>query len=225
MITTKSEFSRRIQEVEKYISAAKLLDKGQCELICTDILGEKTTLLIDDELSRIFKANIFLLLYNTIESTITNSIKAVVNSVVGAQLTYEQLSDEIKRLWIRHTISGVKDISQFSAKLHDVADSIVAKELLVISHKCVNISGNIDAQKIRDIAKQIGWEKSDDGRELLTIKNKRNNLAHGEFTFVDIGKEYSMNDLIRIKDKTIAYLTDVLDKVEKYIKDNKFIKL
>lgn len=225
MITTRAEFQRRIQEVEKYMAAAQLLDSGRCELVCTDILGGQSKLLIDEELSRIFKANVFLLLYNLVESTIINSIKAIVNSVVDEHLTYDQISEEIKHLWARHTVSGVKDISQFTKKIQDVADKIVTKELLSLTHECINISGNIDAQKIRNIAKQVGWEVTQDGRELLIIKKKRNNLAHGELTFVDIGKDYSIKELTNIKDKTVAYLTDVLTKVEAYISNKRYLKL
>ena len=113
-------------------------------------------------------------------------------------------------------------MSQFHSKIHELAKSLVEKELLTLSTECVNISGNIDAQKIRDIAKQVGWEQSRDGRELLTIKTKRNHLAHGQFTFVEVGKDYTISDLERIKEKTFEYLDDVLSKVDQYIMNKQF---
>ena len=222
MKTTKEEYIRRKKEVDKYLSATSLLDRGHCEITCTDLLGDKIALDIDDELSRIMKANTFILLYNLVESTVTNLIKAIVNAVISEKLTYESLTEEIKHLWIRHSIHDVKDVSQFHGKIHQLARSLVEKELLTISSECVNISGNIDAQKIRDIAKQVGWEQSKDGRELLTIKTKRNHLAHGQFTFVEVGKDYTITDLETIKKKTFEYLDDVLSKVEQYIMTKQF---
>lgn len=222
MEITKEEYLRRKHEVDKYLNATSLLDKGRCEIICTDLLGEKIKLDIDDELSRIMKANTFILLYNLVESTVTNSIKAIVNAVISEKLTYESLSEQIKHLWIRHSIHEVKDVSQFHSKIHELAKSLVEKELLTLSTECVNISGNIDAQKIRDIAKQVGWEQSRDGRELLTIKTKRNHLAHGQFTFVEVGKDYTISDLERIKEKTFEYLDDVLSKADQYIMNKQF---
>ena len=38
METTKTEYTRRKSEVDKYIEATALLDKGACEIVCTDIL-------------------------------------------------------------------------------------------------------------------------------------------------------------------------------------------
>lgn len=222
METTKEEYLRRKHEVDKYLNATKLLDKGHCEIICTDLLGEETKLEIDNELSRIMKANTFILLYNLVESTVTNSIRAIINAVVSEKLTYESLSEQIKHLWIRHSIHEIKDLSQFHSKVHQLARTLVEKELLTLSSECVNISGNIDAQKIRDIAKQVGWEQSKDGRELLTIKTKRNHLAHGQFTFVEVGKDYTISDLETIKLKTFDYLDDVLSKVDKYIVNKQF---
>lgn len=222
MITTKTEYYRRKSEVEKYISATKMLDKGHCEISCTDILGQTSVYDIDDELSKILKANTFLLLYNLVESTVSNSIKAVVNAIVSEKLTYESLTEEIKRLWIRSSVHKLKSVGEFYPKIYELAESLVEKELLTLSHECVNISGNIDAQKIRNIAQQVGWEVSKDGRELLTIKNKRNHLAHGQFTFVEVGKDYTISDLETLMYKTFGYLDDVLTKVESYIANKDF---
>lgn len=215
MTTTKAEYERHKKEVIKYLDAVKLLDNGDCEILCTDVLGAHSSLKIDDELSKILKANSFILLYNLIESTITNSIKAIVHSVEDEKLTYEQLSENIKRLWIRQAVKGIKD--NYYAKVREISESIVKKELLTLSHDCVNISGNIDAQEVRNIAKQFGWVESKNGRELFTIKNKRNHLAHGEFSFADVGKDYTMQDIIRIKDNALTFLEDVLINVNNFL--------
>jgi hypothetical protein len=90
--------------------------------------------------------------------------------------------------------------------------------------ECVRISGNIDARSIREIATKIGFEQSKDGSLLETIKKKRNHLAHGEFSFGEIGKEVSVNDMIKYKDSASAHLTDVLKNIEDYIANRKFVK-
>jgi len=56
----------------------------------------------------------------------------------------------------------------------------------------------------------------------LTIKNKRNHLAHGEYTFAEIGKDYTVGDLVKFKDKTELYLTEVLSNIDSYLVDMKF---
>ena len=112
MITTKEEYNKRKHEVSRYLDAVEYLDKGLCKIVCTDILGNDSSLPIDDELSKILKANCFILLYNLIESTIVNSIKAITNSIESEKLSFGQFSDEIKRLWIRQEAKNIKDLSQ-----------------------------------------------------------------------------------------------------------------
>ncbi|RKZ54051.1 MAG: hypothetical protein DRR16_06190 [Candidatus Parabeggiatoa sp. nov. 3] len=61
------------------------------------------------------------------------------------------------------------------------------------------------------------------GRNLVTIKNKRNHLAHGEFTFSDIGKDFTVGELDHFKDETLVFLSDVINKIEKFIIDKQYI--
>ncbi|MBP5400186.1 MAG: hypothetical protein J6Y35_00985 [Bacteroidales bacterium] len=104
-----------------------------------------------------------------------------------------------------------------------IAKSILDNEILSFKRDCINISGNIDAQKIRDIIKQFGGNEISNGRDLKTIKDKRNNLAHGEFTFSDIGKDYTVSDLIVYKNEASNYLSNVLDEIQKYIDNQKYL--
>jgi hypothetical protein len=217
MIDTKNGYSKRLLEIETYFDTLTLLDKGNCKIVCTDILGNESYKDIDVNLSTILKANGFLLLYNLVEATVRYSIKAIFSSVHSKNLTFKHFTDNIRKLWIKQEIKNIKqdDILALSKR-------ILENELLVFQTECVNISGNIDAQKIRDIAKQFGFQESKNGRDLVTIKEKRNKLAHGEFTFSEIGKDYTISDLIRYKDSTKNYLDDVLAKIEDYINNEGF---
>lgn len=48
-------------------------------------------------------------------------------------------------------------------------------------------------------------------------------LAHGEFTFIEIGKEYTITELENYKTKTKEYLSKVLDEIEEYINNQKYL--
>lgn len=217
MKTTKNEYTKRLNEVTLYFETIKLLDNGDCSIICKDINGGTIEKTIDGELAKIMKANGFLLLYNLIEATIRSSISAILNSISTDKLTFKLLSDNLKKLWIDQEISKTKDISKFKEKVSELSEKILNDKLLEFSNECVNISGNIDAQRIREIAKKFGYLEPKDGRSLQTIKDKRNQLAHGEFTFSDIGKNYSVNDLIDYKSEVVTFIENVLNNVEIYI--------
>ena len=191
--------------------------RNMYSIICKDINGIVKEKIIDNELAKIMKANGFLLLYNLIEATIRNSISAILNSISTDKLTFKLLSDNLKKLWINQEINNIKDISKFKEKVSELSEKILNDSLLEFSQECINISGNIDAQKIRDIAKKFGYLEPKDGRGLQTIKDKRNQLAHGEFTFSDIGKNYTSNDLIEYKSEVVSFIEGVLNNVEVYI--------
>lgn len=107
----------------------------------------------------------------------------------------------------------------------DMADHIVNDHIIRLETDCIRISGNIDAKEIRNIANQIGFESSENGRDLVTIKEKRNHLAHGEKSFSEVGRDYSINDLISFKDSTYSHLEDVIEKITSYVSNRNYIEV
>jgi len=52
------------------------------------------------------------------------------------------------------------------------------------------------------------------------VKEKRNNLAHGTQSFVECGRDYTIEDLNNIKEQTTLFLKGILDGMKEYF-DNK----
>jgi len=223
MNNTRSEYNKRIHEVELYLDTLKMLDDGHCSIKCVDILGNETVSNIDAELSTILKANGFLLLYNLIEATIRKSIDAVLNSIHSSSISFKVLSDKLQTIWLKQETKGLS-LANNQDKIMLMIKTILDNEFLSFKRDCIDISGNIDAQKIRDILKQIGGNEISDGRELKIIKDKRNNLAHGEFTFSEIGRDVLVSELIEYKNKTKDYLSNVLAEINDYIESQKYLK-
>lgn len=182
-------------------------------------MGEPLEMPVDENLSRILKANGFLLLYNLIEATIRKSIDAVFNAIHSNAHSYSDLTSELRRIWIKQESKNAS-----LDKIISIAESILTNELLYFREDCITISGNIDAQEIRKILKQFGGNEISDGRNLKTIKDKRNHLAHGEFSFSEIGKDYTVQDLIKYKDDAKEYLNKVLDEIQRYIEYKNYLK-
>lgn len=228
MNNTKIEFEKRIQEINIYFDLLTIIDKGECLIQCKTINGEIIKESIDGELIKILKANGFILLYNLIEATITKSIEAIFTAIYDDGLTFQKLSDKIKKLWLNQKAiplkSGIDALShnKILTILDDVAKSIIDNQILKLKTECIRISGNIDAQEIRNIAKKIGFEQAKDGSILEEIKKKRNNLAHGEFTFGEIGKNVSVNDMIKYKDCAYSHLKDVINNIDSFIQNKRF---
>lgn len=216
MNNVRNEYKKRLTEVELYFDTIQLLDEGSCTIKCVDILGHEKTSEVSHELSKILKANGFLLLYNLVEATISNSIQAIFEAMHASKITYKELTEKIKRMWVKQETKKSAHIDT----LLKILSKIVEDNIMSFTMDCVNISGNIDAQKIREISEQFGCRQISDGRDLYTIKEKRNKLAHGEYTFTDIGKDYTVSDMRTLKESVKSYLTQVMNEIEKFINNN-----
>ena len=200
MISTNIDFSARTEEIDKYFDFLIILD-NPCEINYKDQSDTLITKRIDNNLFIILKANAFILLYNLIEFTVKKSIQEVFNKIEYEQVKYQNLSEKFKKLWINHKGTVLKgldtlNINKIKDLMQSVAESIILNEVANLEISCINMSGNLDALEIRSIAKQIGFNEVKNGRDLVTIKEKRNLLAHGEFSFGEVGKNYSIKDML-----------------------------
>lgn len=222
MLTTKSEFERRLKEIDLYFTALAPLDDCSCFIESQTINGETKRTPIDSELNKILKANGFILLYNLLEATIRNTIRAIGDKISDEELKYQDFSDKLKRLWVNHTFKDVEKHTDKHRLISPILHKIVNNEFLRFEEESVSISGNIDAQKVREIAKRLGYREPKDGSELLTIKEKRNQLAHGEKTFSEIGRDFSVKQLMEMKKALTSFIEEVLINVQDFIDHRKY---
>lgn len=223
MDNTKSNFKKRKNEINEYFSFLKILNYENVSLKYNTINGTHEVEM-SIKLQRILVANTFLLLYNLVESTVRNSIIEIYNQIKDDELTYANLSDKIKQIWIYKNSKKLTSSNEEKIKksLKKVIDEIISNEIIILTKDDIHISGNINADEIRILASKIGFEKSNNGRYLDEIKIKRNRLAHGEQTFHDVGKDFTYNDLNLYKENTFEHLEDVMKNIKKFIEDKKY---
>lgn len=172
-----------------------------------------------------------ILLYNIIESTIVLCIQSLYDEIEDQGLTYKELSDELKSVWIKsqypHNV-GVKGVHVRTRKIMDEIESLSIK---FGSNLHGDISGNLDMRKVKDIAITLGidlelqslCDKEKIADTLLRIKNRRNILAHGESAFSNIGSQLTLNELRKYKDHVYIFLERVIEKFEEFIKNKKHL--
>ncbi|WP_129660568.1 MAE_28990/MAE_18760 family HEPN-like nuclease [Bacteroides fragilis] len=231
MNRVKIEFEKRVLEIEQYFEYIAILDNGKCSINGKTIDGASFEKEINDDLVKILRANGFILLYNLVEATITKSIEALFATIYEREVTFKNLSDNLKKLWIiQKSLPLNKGIDAIGSNkiieiITKVVNDIIENEITKLEIDCVKISGNVDAKKIRDIADKIGFERpsQQQGEDLVVIKDKRNKLAHGEFSFCEIGKDYSIRDMCKFKNSTINHLEEYIYKIEEYIQLNSYL--
>jgi len=233
MDDTKYDFRKRKEEIDEYFAFLEaLLNNEDLSLTYKSLTGISGKFCLSIQIQKILTANTFLLLYNLVESTIRNSIVEIYTKIKNDKVSYQDLSNEMKEVWL-HKVN--KDLTIYGQnnnttkdKLTIAINEIINKEIIELTKEDIYISGNIDAQKIRELAEKNGFQQVQEngsGKHLEEIKNKRNHLAHGNQTFNDIGKESTYNDLNDRKKDVFSYLENVIQNIETFIEKQEYKKV
>ncbi len=225
MDRTRQDFEERKREIENQFKFLKIFDDENTKIKYLQS-GEVITERINPKFQKILIANSFLILYNLIEATVRNSIIEIYDKVEEDEITYETLSENLKKIWVKQKASKLRENNYrqdtLRESISEIANDILNEEIIKLDKNNIDISGNLDAKKIRELAASIGFQEPTNGRNLLDIKNKRNRLAHGEHTFYDVGRNYTVNEIDTLKKETFDYLEDVIQKIENYISSSNY---
>ncbi|AZA73980.1 MAE_28990/MAE_18760 family HEPN-like nuclease [Chryseobacterium indoltheticum] len=210
MQVTKEIVTSRSTEIVSYLNYLQSIDEDN----------------FDRTVFKILKANLLLMLYNFVESVVSNSIDAIRRNIYhNADANFDCLKNEIK-------IQILKDLkTNMSPEEFVKSCTLITKDIIKLSFKKEKISkGNIDKEVINELSVIYGfnirnsnYRDTAHGETLSTIKQKRNDLAHGTFSFAEIGKNYTTQDLEKITNQTINYLIFITQEIEIYLNEKKFI--
>jgi hypothetical protein len=211
MTEVQRTFKERSKEIELYFTFVE-------EMLTTP--GSRKS----SEINKILKSNLILMLYNLVESTVTNSIERIHTYIYENKTSFDTLKIGIKKILLKQ-IKNNDSPHHFVTSISNIALDIVKCSFL--KHKISN--GNIDNETISRLGKEYGfniktdYSKTKGGKCLTDIRGKRNDLAHGVFSFAEVGKEYTLVDVEIMKNETISYLDDILKNIQIYL-DNKDFK-
>ena len=59
-------------------------------------------------------------------------------------------------------------------------------------------------------------------RDLETVKERRNDLAHGALSFAECGRDYSIKDLGEINDQAVLFLGGLLAGMKQYYDEKQY---
>jgi hypothetical protein len=221
------KFQDKKREIEIYFVFLEIMQKENVEINGVRFQADK-------EIKTILKANSFLLLYNIVESSIKGAIRAIYDSIRADGLTYQQVTDEIKRLWVRYKYSDIGKNNaghgNYVERARKIVNEIVSSTILDMTGYKLRLSGNIDAENIRGLAKQYGFSfnvraEAHGGTKLQTVRERRNHLAHGDMSFDECGRDFAFSELSQIKEEALFYLEDILHNIEEYINDRQYSQI
>ncbi|HEX4065295.1 MAG TPA: MAE_28990/MAE_18760 family HEPN-like nuclease [Acidobacteriaceae bacterium] len=221
-----AEFDARVQEIELYYSFLRALLADKADRLTG---GSRRVYKISDDLAKILKANAYLLLYNLVESSVRDGLTRIYESVHLEGISYDKLCGELRHIWIedRFRPDAARQAENTAARVIEVIEKVIAAEIVTFDPKRLPISGNIDAAKMRELAKRYGFsckttKRTRGGRALLDVKSERNSLAHGAKSFSECGRDATLNSLGSTKAQVILYLRQILRNIESYIAKKQF---
>lgn len=214
-------FVRRVDDIEETFKLLSFIvnieSHKNTPLIHNDSRSE---LYVSQEMQCALKAEFLILLYNIVESTICDCLNTLYDSIADENLTYSELTQEMKNMW-RVSLKRASNPDHLKTDL-ELKDTPVVFERLAI-----NISGSLDLRKIIDMFSKHGCiiDESNRGKyadSFLIVKNKRNNLAHGNISFSECGSFYMISDLQKFKNDIIGGLQEIVSQVREYISYHKY---
>jgi len=233
--TLTQAFEERLQEIDAYLDLLDALER-QVRDGPPKIGGSPVTA----QQQKILYSSVYLQLYNLVEATVTWCIDAVTAAAAdGGRWLPSDLSNELRREWVR-VQARTHVVLNFENRLESAVaffDHLV--KTLPVSAWSVEKGGggNWDDIEIEDMSTRLGCNLQvsqaalrgikriirDDKNALGLVKYLRNRLAHGNLSFSECGDGVTVGDLRDIKDRTAAYLREVVAAFRSYIERYEFL--
>lgn len=183
----------------------------------------------------ILKASFLMMLYNSVESTVTNCLNTIIQSIHDEGCKYGELSDHLQQVAIaayayRVNLCDTKDKRNEKEKERNdfmigLTPVVLDVRSMVGSSSQGTFSGSLDAKEIRILFEKLGLNLTGlTCKEMVKTRDVRNKLAHGEKSFQECGRDLSIQYLDVSKNNTLAYLDILVSKVEDYINSKSFKK-
>ena len=219
MINVKETFEERKGEIEFYYSILVEIDKENSSIHTID----------NARLFKIMKSNFILMLYNLVESTVSTGMLEIYESIKNDSCTYKNMVQELQTIWrdakVKQVYSSSTELKTYTNRVKDIVDDITTSAPFILEKGMLNINGNLNAGRIKHICDdhRIRYTVVDDDNKLEEVRKKRTSLAHGDESFSQCARDLTLSDLESIKDIIIRFLQGIIQGMEDYCDNKKYL--
>ncbi len=232
-MTIRDEFDKRVNEINSFYEILSLIELESPKISAYDISesAEKIVVINPAKIDTL-RSTSYLLLYNLIESTVYNSITTIFDEIKDSRLKYFDIIDDVQKYWLNNIYKhdDKKKKETVVETIMKIANQIFTDNIELASNE-INYGGSLDAQTIFATAKsmkiEVGnihriYDETVHGQILIDVKNKRNWLAHGEKSFIEVGSTSTFQQLEDAKKYICDFLGQYIASVEAYIINKHF---
>ncbi len=233
MFTLKDTYESRKREINSFIELMKFLEGKKISVQENEVsfddffYGEDSSIdLSYQELINILKSNVSLMMYNIIEYTVSGLVDCIYDEIRMQNLSYIDVNESIREVWRKNILKVTKDpganFNTFLKRNEEIINYILSNATLNIHARETLPAGNLDGISIKSTFKSHGIHiktSSENFRPdiLNSIKENRNNLAHGSVSFVDAVRNDSIQDFVKYYQLITLFLEELIDTVNEYI--------
>jgi len=217
-----ADLDDRKSELEGYLNLIQFLDSS------TVITNEKNTKFhVNNHLLKTSKGTVYIILYNLIESTMREAVVKIHEKISVAGVSFDKLRLELQKKIIQRAKKNntplLEMLNQLGGNISlNIHNAALKKEDL--------FSGNIDRKEIKTVASIYGfnditdYQKTKNGMHLDSIKENRNDLAHGNKTFSDVGSNKNVSELKELCDEVISFMYEIFDNMIDSVESKKYLQ-
>jgi len=237
-MTIREEFDKRVAEIDSFYEVLSIIEFESPRISAYKV--EEGTV-VEAELqvnaSKIdtLRSTTYLLLYNLIESTVYNAVISVFDEISDNGLKYFDIVEDVQKYWLNNLYKhdDKKRKETIIETIMNVAIQIFNDTIVLASNE-INYGGSLDAKTIFATAKSmkidIGnvhriYDENKHGQTLKEIKQKRNWLAHGEKSFIEVGSTSSIGQLEEAKGNVFDFLSEFITAVESYLANQQYKRI
>jgi len=220
----REDFDTKSGEILAYLDLLKFLE-GAGSVIQSSTTPQ-STYIITAETRKTLKGAVYILLYNLVESTMREAICYIHDSLHDKNIEFDNLNSTLRKEIIRRIKSDAVGVdSVLSGLTKGISVSLSQSSF----NKRKLFSGNIDRDEIESKSKIYGFSTNTiyahtkHGEKLGTVRQHRNDLAHGNTSFSEIGKNVTYQDLEDVSLEIIAYLDSISANIDSYINSAKYL--
>lgn len=237
-MTIREEFNKRVEEINSFYEILSIIELENPRISANKIEDEsvvETELQINSSKVDTLRSTTYLLLYNLIESTVYNSVISIFDEISDKGLKYFDIVEDVQKYWLNNLYKhdDKKKKETIIETIMNVAIQIFNDTIVLASNE-INYGGSLDAKTIFATAKSMRidvgnvrriYDENKHGQTLKEIKQKRNWLAHGEKSFIEVGSTSSYGQLEEAKSNVFDFLSEFISAVESYISNQQYKKI
>jgi RiboL-PSP-HEPN len=191
---------------------------------------------LDKALTHMMKANVCLLLYSAMEAC-TVQLLDEMHDIIGENCKgTDQLNSQLVLKVARHFKASKTDITanNTSSPLHESlfkAWLVDWKDRNQREKREAGLSGSVDSRAIFNRLSQFGVFSTDvkdppahlTHSALRSVKERRNQLAHGELSFADLGQGLAFEELLRDALAVFRTLRSIVQEVNVFLQQQGYL--